>query len=46
MSTKLDEETIKKILMDEDKEFNKLITDHQYCEMQLKQLDEKKIPHG
>lgn len=42
MSIKLDEETIKKILMDEDQDFNKLITDHQHCELQLKLLDEKK----
>lgn len=42
MSIKLDEETIKKILIDEDKEFSKLITDHQHCEMQLRLLDEKR----
>ena len=42
MITKLDEETIKKILISEDQEFNKLILDHQHCEQQLRLMDEKK----
>ncbi len=39
----IDEEAIKKILMDEDNEFRKLITEHQLCEEKLKSLDGKKF---
>jgi uncharacterized protein YdcH (DUF465 family) len=39
---KLDEETIKRILMEQDEEFNKLIQEHQECEKKLQLFDEKK----
>lgn len=37
-----DEETIKRRLMEEDQEFNKLVQKHQECEKMLREFDEKK----
>lgn len=39
---KMDEETIKRLLMEEDQEFSKLVQEHQECEKMLRKFDEKK----